>query len=137
MYSLIDETRLDILVDLYDETTIDAKIVETDEKKVIRWINIATRRSTDFTEAELEGTASAIRLASCKYNAYSIMSTTLEGHDVETDSLAKVRLAEAKELVQMYCNGIGIVPAFDMTIADGCVVDYAYAVSTDANSITG
>jgi hypothetical protein len=123
--------------DLYDETTLDAKITETDDPDVVAWINSVTRRSSDFTTAELTSTAKDVRLSAECYCAYRIMSEMLEGVGYDVRALADVRYKEAKEYITMYCHSIGIVPAFDLVIADGCVVDYAYAVSTDANSITG
>lgn len=121
--------------DLYSDD-LDARITETDPD-VIAWINAVTRRSTDFTESELTTTAESVRLSAECYCAYRIMSEMLEGVGYDVRALADVRYKEAKGYIAMYCNGIGIVPAFDMVIADGCVVDYAYSVGTDANCITG
>lgn len=121
--------------DLYSDD-LDARITETD-LDVVAWINAVTRRSSDFTTAELTSTAKDVRLSAECYCAYRIMSEMLEGVGYDVHALADVRYKEAKEYITLYCHGIGIKPAFDMTIVDGCVVDYAYAVSTDANSITG
>jgi len=134
MYSTIAGTRADILIDLYDESTIDAKITETDALRVIPWIDGAVGRS--FTEDDLVGADNLIRKASCAYNAYSIMSSTLEGRSVEEESLAIIRLKEAKEDVTMWCNANGITPTF---AADAGVstrnADYAYAVGSDTACI--
>ena len=142
MYSTIPGVRLEIDTEMYSSDTIDSLITETDERKVIRWINNATQRTTNFTEVELEGTASIIRLAACEYSACSILSSPLAGHGVDQESLARVRCAEAKDSIRMWCAVNGVVPSFDIVIVDDRVqgrevTEYAYVVGSDEVCITG
>lgn len=132
-YCTILGTKRKLREDYYSDD-LDARIVESDPD-VVAWINAVTRRSSDFTEAELTSTAESVRLAAECYCAYRLMSEMLEGVGYDVRALADIRLKEARDIIKMYCHSIGIVPAFDLVISDGCVVDYAYAVATDANSI--
>jgi len=135
MYLDIEDTKKELQPDLYTEIEIDADIIEIDAAKVIPWIDGAVGKS--FTEEDLTGADSLIRLASCKYGAYSVMSSTLEGHNIEDVSLAIHRLGEAEKIIRMWCANNGIVPSFDIIPADGGVyqpvgVSYAYAVGSDS-----
>ena len=139
MYSTIDGVKMELQEDLYIDAEIDADIVNIDEAKVIPWINGAVSRS--FTESDLTGTDALIRLASCKYAAYSLMSSVLEGHNIEQVSLALHRLDEAKAIIKMWCRTRGITPSFadEEGAWDGVRsrvgVDFAVAVGTDENCI--
>ncbi len=140
MYSTIQGTRLAIKVKMYNEEILDSDITATDKEEVMRWINSAIGRTTDFSEADLEGDDSIIRLAACKYNACSLMSSSLEGHDVDKDSLARIRCKEAQDYIRMWGANHGIIPAFDIVPADGGVIgreviDYAYGCGSDENCI--
>ncbi len=133
-YSTIAGVKRKLRENLYDEDTIDAIITATDTD-VVAFVNSALRRTTDFTEVELTTTAEDIRLASDCYCAYRVMSETLEGVSYDDRALADIRLKESREILTMYCANIGIIPAFDLVVADSCVVDYAYAVATDDSAI--
>ncbi len=140
MYSTIVGTRLAIKVKLYNDEILDSTISSTDTEEVVRWINGAVGRTTDFSDADLEGDDALIRLAACKYNACSLMSSSLEGKDVDKEALARIRCDEAMSIVRMWCANNGITPSFDVVPVDDGVVDrevveYAYAVGTDANCI--
>lgn len=133
-YATLSGTKLELQEDLYSDVEIDATIESMDAEKTVFWINGAVQRTSDFTEEELTGDDALIRLASCKYCAYSVMSSVLEGHNIETVSLAKHRLGEAKDIIQMWCNQNGVVPAFDDDAAahSSCGVEFAYAVGSDS-----
>ena len=140
MYSTIQGTRLAIKVKMYNEEILDSSITATDKEEVVRWINGAVGKTSDFSEADLEDGDSLMRLAACKYNACSLMSATLEGHDVDKDALARIRCEEAKDIVRMWGANNGVVPSFDIVPPDGGVVgrevvDYAYGCGTDENCI--
>jgi len=133
MYSTIDGVKMEFKKTFYIDAEIDADIVNIDEAKVIPWINGAVSRS--FTESDLTGTDALIRLASCKYAAYSLMSSVLEGHNIEQVSLALHRLDEAKAIIKMWCRTRGITPSFADEEGAWVGVDFAVAVGTDENCI--
>jgi hypothetical protein len=133
MYSVIASTKRELQEDLYDDTEIDTTLADTDTSNVIPWIDGAVGQS--FTEDDLTGDDALIRLASCKYCAYSMMSSVLEGHNIESVSLALHRLAEAKELVTMWANANGIVPTFDSESYAPVGVDFAVEVGSDSETI--
>ena len=93
VYHTHDGVISKLVEDLYDDTILDDRILET-ENDVIAWINSACRRTVDFTEEELVGDDDIIRLASCCYSAFRVMSDQLEGHDIKTESLAVFRFNE-------------------------------------------
>lgn len=126
-----------IAEDLYDETALDERIEDTGVD-VVAWINSAVNRSVDFTEDELTGDDSIIRLASDCYCAFRIMSEMLEGHNMDNESLATVRFNEAKEYIRMWCAQAGTVPTFDDDSASDSSVstqvgaEFANAIGTDS-----
>jgi hypothetical protein len=133
MYSVIASTKRELQEDLYDDTEIDTTLADTDTSNVVPWIDGAVGQS--FTEDDLIGDDALIRLASCKYCAYSMMSSVLEGHNIESISLALHRLAEAKELVTMWANGHGIIPTFSDEDYVPVGVDFAVEVGSDSETI--
>jgi hypothetical protein len=64
-----------------------------------------------------------------------MMSSVLEGHNIESISLALHRLAEAKELVTMWANANGIVPTFGSEDYVPVGVDFAVEVGSDNETI--
>lgn len=125
-----------ITENLYDETALDDRIEDTGTD-VVAWVNSAVNRTVDFTEEELTGDDSIIRLASDCYCAFRIMSEMLEGHNMDNESLATVRYNEAKTYIRMWCANEGIVPAFDDDSASDTSVStevgasFAYNIGTD------
>ena len=111
-YATVDGVRRKITTGLYDETELDLLITDTDID-VISWVNSAVRRTVDFTEDELTSTDDVIRLASDCYCAFRIMSEQMEGHDIKSESLARVRFNEAKEYIRMWCAVNDVIPSFD------------------------
>lgn len=133
MYSAINSVKNELQEDLYNDTEIDTTVEEMDSDKVIPWIDGAVGRS--FTNDDLIGADALIRLAACKYGAYSMMSSPLEGHNIDTISLALHRLNEAKDIVRMWCRPRGITPTFNDEAYVPVHVDFAYATGADANCI--
>lgn len=133
MYSTVDGVKMELQEDLYIDVEIDADIEHIDEAKVIPWINGVVSRT--FTESDLTGADALIRLAACKYGAYSMMSSVLEGHNIEQVSLALHRLDEAKSLIEMWCRTHGVTPSFTDGGHTRVGVDFAVAVGTDENCI--
>lgn len=137
LYSTLDGTKRKLTDELWDETEIDDRIEATDPD-VISWINSAVNRSVDFTEDELIGTESVIRLAADCYNACRIMSEQLEGHNIDQQSLAVFRCNEARDLIRQWCAQNGIVATFDdVSAADSGVstevgASFAYAIGEDS-----
>lgn len=135
MYSTYHGVLRKLKEDMYDESTIESKVYSTDPD-VVAWINSVTQNTTDFTEIQLTTTHRDVRLASDCYGAYRIMSEMLEGVGYDTQSLAKVRYEEARQIISMWCANNGIIPAFDIVPPDGGivgkeVVEYAYAVGSN------
>ena len=101
---------------LWDETEID-EIIEDTEIDVKAWIDSSTRQLAGFSEEDLTGDDSVIRLAAECYSACRIMSEQLEGGNItiaEKDmSLASFRCAEARDYIRMWCANNDVIPAFD------------------------
>lgn len=119
---------------LYDDQLIDDVIIATDPD-VISWINAAVGATSDFTEIELAGTESILRLAADCYSACRIMSEQLESHSIEQESLARFRCAESKEHIQMWCAVNGVIPSFENEAYVPVGAEYAYATGSDASCI--
>jgi len=130
MYSTISGVKLELQEELYTDTEIDTDIEDIDAAKVIIWIDGAVGRS--FSEDDLIGDDTLMRLAACKYGAYSMMSSPLEGHNIDTVSLALHRLGEAKEIVKMWARPQGIIPTFIDEECSPVATDFAVAVGTDS-----
>lgn len=136
-YSTVEGVFRKLQQDLYDETEIESRIEDTDVD-VRSWINASVNRTTDFTEDELTGDDSIIRLAADCYAACRIMSEQLEGHNIDTESLAVFRCSEAREHIIMWCNNNGIIPSFippseeSADAASEVHTEYGYAIGTDA-----
>lgn len=112
MYCTFEGVMLKLKEDLYDETELVDAVTDT-SPEVISWVDNACRRSTGFTELDLVGEDSIIRLAANCYAACRLMSEVLEGHDIKKESLARYRCNEAKEAIRMWCALHDIVPTFD------------------------
>lgn len=138
-YATVLGTKRKITDTLYDETALDELIEDTDID-VVSWVNSAVRRTVNFTEDNLIGDDDVIRLASDCFCAFRIMSEQMEGTNIETKSLALVRLEEAKEYIRMWCAVNGVIPSFDdifIPVADADATtevgaSFAYAVGTDS-----
>ena len=133
LYATMQGVKSELQEELYSDVEIDNTIEEMDCDKVIIWIDGAVGRS--FTNDDLIDVDSLIRLAACKYGAYSMMSSPLEGHNIDTISLALHRLNEAKDIVRMWCRPRGITPTFNDEAYVPVHVDFAYATGADANCI--
>ena len=112
MYITVSGVISKLQQDLYDETEIDDVIEDTDAETT-SWVNNAVRRSVDFTEGELTGTDSIIRLASNCYSAFRVMSEQLEGHNIKETSLAVFRYEEAQTYIRSWCAVNDVIPSFD------------------------
>ena len=134
MYTTLEGVKRKITETLYSETEIDDVITATDPD-VISYINAAIGATVDFTEDQLIGDDSIIRLASDCYSACRILSEQLEGHGIENESLARYRCKEAREYIEIYCTNHGIIPSFDGEAYSPVGVDFAYATGTDAECI--
>jgi len=95
------------------------------------YINASIGATSDFSEEDLVGADDIIRLAADCYSACRITSEMLEGHGVETESLARFRCNEAREYIEIYCNNHGIIPSFDKEVYVPIGVDFAYGVGSD------
>lgn len=137
-YSTIAGVSRKITDSLYDATELEELITDTDID-VIAWVNSAVRTTTDFTEDELTTTDDVIRLASDCFCAFRIMSEQMEGTNIDVESLAQVRLDEAKEYIRMWCAVHDVIPAFDdIYIASAANfsstevhTEYGYAIGSD------
>jgi len=142
MYSTLDGVKRNLQEGLYDENEIDATIIAADVDTVI-WINGCLNRTSDFSELELAGDDSLIRLASNYFSACSIMLDQLEGHGVDDESLAKYKCAAARDAVWMWCKNHDQIPAFVLPSEDDIATtaevqtDYGYATGSDAVCILG
>lgn len=137
MYSTVEGVKRKITDELWDEVEIEDRIEATDVDTVA-WINAAVNRSADFSESDLTGADSIIRLAADCYTSCRLMSEMLEGHGIDQESLAKFRCEEARNHIIMYCNNNGIIPSFitpsDEAIAATTEVgaSFAYAIGQDS-----
>lgn len=136
-YSTIDGVTRKLQEGLYDEVELE-ELIENTDIDTRAWINGCVNRSTDFTEDDLTGADSIIRLASDCYTSCRLMSEQLEGHGIKDESLARYRCAEAREHIIMYCNNNGIIPSF-ITPSDDAIAattesgaSFGYAIGSDA-----
>ena len=134
MYSDIDGVKRKLVQDLYSSTEIDDIITATDPE-VMAYINASIGATSDFSEEDLVGADDIIRLAANCYSACRITSEQLEGHGIDTESLARFRCNEAKEYIEIYCANHGIVPSFDKEAYVAVGAEYAYAVGSDSECI--
>lgn len=134
MYSDIDGVKRKLVQQLYDDELIDDIIVATDVD-VVAWINASIGATVDFTEDQLTGSDDIIRLAADCYAACRITSEQLEGHGIDTESLARFRCGEAKDYITIWCVNHGIVPSFDGEVYVPIGAEYAYATGSDAECI--
>lgn len=140
MYSTLEGVKRKLTDELWDEVNIDSRIEDTDID-TRSWINASVNRVNDFTESELLGEDAIIRLAADCYSACRLLSEVLEGHGIDTESLAVFRCNEAREHIIMWANNNGIIPSFippSVEAADAFSevgTSFAHAAGTDAVTI--
>jgi len=119
---------------LWDDDKLEEEII-TIAPTVKAWINTQLGRATEFTPAELAAEPIVALAANC-FACYTLLSTQLDGHSVETISLAMRRLDDAKDYIRAYCYRNGIVPVFDaLDIEVSGTVGFAFATGSDAGCI--
>lgn len=119
---------------LWDPEKLNEEAI-TLSPQVVGWIDEQLGRSTNFTPSEL-ASEPIVTLASNCFAVYLLLSTQLDGHQVEEISLAIRRLEDAKDYIRAYCFRNGIVPVFDAveTVISG-TTSYGFGVGTDAGCI--
>ena len=134
IYNTVSGVKQLLDADLWDEEKLPEQII-TISPTVNAWVNMQIDRGTDFTESELIGEPIIVLAANC-FTVYALLSTQLDGHSVEEESLAIRRLEDAKDYIRAYCFRNGITPTFDAIneTVSGCV-DFAFATGTDAGCI--
>lgn len=134
MYTSVSGISQLLDTSLWDDEKLNEEAI-TLSPQVVAWIDEQLGRSTNFTPAELVSEP-IIALASNCFACYLLLSTQLDGHQVEEISLAIRRLDDAKDYIRAYCFRNGIVPTFDAmgAIISG-TVSYGFGVGTDAGCI--
>lgn len=119
---------------LWDTEKLEEEII-TIAPSVKAWVNTQLGKTTEFTVPELAAEPIIVLASNC-FACYTLLSTQLDGHSVETISLAMRRLEDSKDYIRAYCFRNGITPTFDaIGVEVSGVVDFAFASGTDSGCI--
>ena len=133
-YTTVSGIKQLLDTELWEEENLNEQII-TLAPTTTAWVNMQISRDTDFTEVELLGEPIIVLASNC-YTCYVLQSTQLEGHNLDTHSLAMIRLENAKDYLRGYCLRNGITPMFDaVDVTVSGTVDFAVAYGTDGGCI--
>ena len=130
MYATVQNVKNLLDMSQWDETDLEEKIQEV-SIAVDAWVDVVLRFPTPLTQVELAAEP-IIRFGASSFTVYLVLSTKLDGHSVETISLAMRRYEEAKDYLTAYANRMGITPNFGNDKNGADIAEYAFAVAEES-----